>query len=77
MTEMISRAQAMSLAKLMESTQGYAATSHVVSVFGVDITVIVVEHEDQREGSWQTVHVLDAYTDKSVSVGTIPKEART
>ena len=68
----IDRARASSLSKLMDEQRAGLATTEEVEVHGVKVTFVILDHDDQREGSWQSLHVLGGAS--YVTCGNIPRE---
>jgi hypothetical protein len=71
----ISQQAAGALAKLMQDQHATSAESFDETIRGVKVTFVVLNHSDQRDGDWDTLHCLGQYSSGMASLGTIPKEA--
>lgn len=67
----ISLQAAEALAKLMKEQQAYQATTERIEIKGLPATVVILYHEEQREGQWRTVHVLGQHG--LTTIGTLPR----
>ncbi len=74
----ISLPQAETLAKLMKENGAHAAEFRETEIIGMKVTVVILSHEDQREGSWKTAHVLGSApgTASIANLGVIPGSSR-
>jgi 2-methylcitrate dehydratase PrpD len=70
----ISYQQADQLSKLMAQTHAIKATTEKVIICGVEATVVVLDHVDREDTTWQSVHVLSYISGGGVAnLGNIPK----
>lgn len=70
----ITNAQARRLADLMAVQHAVRATTHTVEIMGLPVTIVVLDHDDQRDGRWRSVHVLGEL-DSSVRIGLLEDES--
>jgi hypothetical protein len=68
----ISNQAARALADLMQATRAVSATPFEMMVMGVKVQFVRLLHMDQREGDWESLHVLGSTG--ALSLGNIPQE---
>ena len=66
----VTNQQATALADMMKKGGAYKATTEEVEIHGLRVQVVILDHDDQREGEWQTVHVL-GHQMGSVEIGVL------
>ena len=67
--------QAQQLADLMQRESAIAATTETVTIHGLDAVVVILDHVDREDDTWQSVHVIDYMGTKSVSLGNVLNRA--
>lgn len=70
----ISSLAATQLGELMKSQRALSAETFEQEVRGVKVTFVILYHDDQRDGSWESLHCLGSNT--VVTLGNIPEEKR-
>lgn len=69
MTE-ITLTAAQQLANLMIDQGAYRAETKEIEIEGIKATLVILHHEDQRDGEWRSIHVLGG--DGVATIGTKP-----